>query len=150
MGEEPKEPGGTREWLGIAEACEHLQISEQTMFRWMREGKISYYKVGKSTRFLLEDLNRLVERVVGKPEGEASAARCAVCGNSRLIAGTLSALGEVRFMPQKTKFWVWEDSSVPVSARCCPACGHVQLQADISKLQKLQPADRMPGSPDEQ
>ncbi len=125
--------------MGISEACEYLQISEQTMFRWMREGKISYFKIGKSTRFQVADLDRLVERVVGKPEGEALAQRCAVCGNTRLVTGTLSALGEVAFKPEKTKFWVWEDSSVPVFARCCPACGHVQLQADIGKLQKLQP-----------
>lgn len=135
-------PQGTREWLGITEACEHLQISEQTMFRWMREGKISYYKVGKSTRFLLEDLNRLVERVVGKPEGELLANRCAVCGNTRLVSGTLASMGDVIFKPEKTKFWVWEDSAVAVFARCCPACGHVQLQADIGKLKKLQDDSR--------
>lgn len=140
MNEDQKIPEGaaTQQWLGISEACEYLQISEQTMFRWMREGKISYFKVGKSTRFMLEDLNRLVERVVGKSEGEASANHCAVCGNSRLVAGTLAAMGDVAFKPDKTKFWVWEDSAVPVSARCCASCGHVQLQADISKLKKIQ------------
>lgn len=129
--------GGAPEWLGIAEACEYLQISEQTMFRWMREGKISYYKVGKSTRFKREDLDLLVEKVVSKPVGEIMAGRCAVCGNSRMITGTLAALGNVAFRPEKTRFWVWEDSSVPVFARCCAVCGHVQLQADIGKLKKI-------------
>lgn len=130
-------PAATGRWLSITEACEYLQISEQTMFRWMREGKISYFKVGKSTRFRESDLDQLVERVVGRPEGEAKAERCAVCGHTRMVEGTLVALGNVAFKPEKTKFWVWEDSAVPVFARCCTACGHVQLQADIGKLKKL-------------
>lgn len=126
-----------KKWLNITEACEYLQISEQTMFRWMREGKVSYYKVGKSTRFKIDDLDMAIEKVVGKTEGEIMSERCGVCGNSRMIEGTLASLGNVTFKPTKTKFWVWEDSSVPVFARCCPSCGHVQLHADITKLKKI-------------
>lgn len=134
---EEKVNNDNKGWLSITEACEYLQISEQTMFRWMRDGRISYYKVGKSTRFRRDDLDMAVEKVVGKSEGEVMAERCGVCGNSRLVEGTLASLGDVVFRPEKTKFWVWEDSSVPVYAKCCASCGHVQLHADLKKLHKV-------------
>jgi excisionase family DNA binding protein len=124
-------------WLSIPEACDYLKISEQTLFRWMRTGKVSFYKVGKSTRFKKEILDLAVEKVVGKPEGEVLSERCAVCGHSRLIEGKVTSTGNIYFKPAKTKFLVWSDSTVQVRARCCPACGHIQMRADTAKLNRL-------------
>ena len=47
----PKKPN----WFGIKEAAEYLDIGEPTLYRWMREGQITFRKVGDSTRFLLQD-----------------------------------------------------------------------------------------------
>ena len=82
-------------WLTMPEACDYLKVSEQTLFRWMRTGKVSFYKVGKSTRFKKEILDLAVEKVVGRPEGEVLSERCAVCGHSRLIEGKVTSTGNI-------------------------------------------------------
>ncbi|MHC4871316.1 MAG: helix-turn-helix domain-containing protein [Planctomycetota bacterium] len=129
--------GSSDDWLTVKGACEYLKISEQTIFRWMKAGKVTYYKVGNSTRFKMSDLDMVVEKVVGQKEGEILSARCAVCGHGRLVEGKVSSTGNMYFTPLKTKFWVWAESTVPTAAKCCPSCGHIQLMADTSKLNKL-------------
>ena len=128
---------GKKKWLNITEACAYLEISEQTMFRWMRDGKITYYKVGKSTRFKEEDLDRAIEKVPGKEDKNKSGSpRCASCGSENLIKGRLSSLGEVIFKPEKNRFKVWKDSTVKITAWCCSDCGHIQLLADLAEKEK--------------
>ena len=48
------------DWFTIKEAADYLQIGEPTLYRWMRDGKITFRKVGDSTRFLQEDLDAVV------------------------------------------------------------------------------------------
>ena len=48
-------------WYSIKEAAEYLEIGEPTLYRWMRDRKITFRKVGDSTRFLQEDLDAVVE-----------------------------------------------------------------------------------------
>ncbi len=120
----------TPKWLTITEACKYLEISEQTMFRWMRSGKITYYKVGKSTRFKEEDLDKAVDRVASKSFVPEDPDTCHICGNPEMISGTLSALGELVFKPEKSKFSIWKDSSISVSALCCTKCGNITLKAN--------------------
>ena len=38
-------PAIKRHWYSIKEAAEYLDVGEPTLFRWMREGKITYRKV---------------------------------------------------------------------------------------------------------
>jgi excisionase family DNA binding protein len=38
-------------WFSIKEAAEYLDVGEPTLFRWMRDGKITYRKVGDSGSF---------------------------------------------------------------------------------------------------
>ena len=122
------------EWLTIAEACKYLEISEQTMFRWMRSGKITYYKVGKSTRFKKEDLDKAIERVASKSFIPEDPTICHICGNTELISGSLSALGEIVFKPEKSKFSIWKDSSISVKALCCTKCGNITLQGQLEDI----------------
>ncbi len=124
------------DWLTISEACKYLQISEQTMFRWMRSGKITYYKVGKSTRFKESDLNKAVERVASRSTIPDDINTCKACGNDDLISGSLSALGELVFKPEDKKFSVWKDTSVGVTALCCSKCGTITLRANVDDLEK--------------
>ena len=48
-------------WFSIKEAAEYLDIGEPTIYRWMREGQITYRKVGDSTRFWQEDLDAVAD-----------------------------------------------------------------------------------------
>ena len=128
-----------RRWYSVAEAAEYLGISEPTIFRWMREGTLSFYKVGGSTRFDKESLDAVIEKSTGSKEAESAAGRCASCGHSILIEGRLRGAGNLYFKPDKTKFWVLEESLIETRARVCPACGYIQLHADAAKLRKLMP-----------
>jgi excisionase family DNA binding protein len=140
MAKRKKEIEGTPEdrgWYSIQEAAEYLGISQPTVFRWMKQGVLSFYKVGGSTRFNTEGLDAVIEKTTGRKEAEASAGRCASCGNSVLVDGKLQGTGNLYFRPQKTKFWVFAEALVPTRCRVCTACGYIQIHADTSKLKRL-------------
>ena len=130
-----------KRWFSVKEAAEYLGISQPTVFRWMKDGVISFYKVGGSTRFSQESLDALVEKTTGSKEAEAAAGQCAACGHSVLLDGRVQGAGRLYFKPEKTRFWTFEESLVPLRARSCAACGYVQLHADTAKLNRLSPED---------
>jgi len=130
-----------RRWYSVGEAAGYLGVSEPTIFRWMKDGFLSFYKVGNATRFSQEGLNAVIEKTTGRKEAEAAAGRCAACGHSVLLDGRIQGAGKLYFRPKKTKFWVFEESLVPTTARVCAACGYVQLHADTSKLSRLRPEE---------
>lgn len=127
----------TESWLTIKEAADYLGVSEPTIFRWMRDGALSFFKVGGATRFRRENLDMVARKVTGKQEGKQKSMRCAVCGHGFLLSGDVRSTGKIYFMPRKTKFFVFSESVVNVAALACPACGHVQMVADTEKLAKL-------------
>jgi len=132
----------------VSEAAEYLGVSEPTIFRWMREGRLSFLKIGGSTRFTQEGLDALIEKTTGSAEAAAAAGRCAACGHSTLVEGNVQGTGRLYFRPGKTRFWVFAEGLVPVRARVCTACGHIQLHADTSKLERLLPrTPEMPETP---
>jgi excisionase family DNA binding protein len=140
-----------KRWFTVPEAAEYLGVSEPTIFRWMKDGQLSFYKIGGSTRFTREGLDAVIEKTTGAKEAEAAAGRCAVCGHGVLVEGRLRGAGRLYFQPDKTKFWTFHESMVPTRARVCAACGAMQLRADTSKLRSLLPkdAERGEGEPDE-
>ena len=121
-------------WMTIKQAAEYLGVSEPTIFRWMREGAVSFFKLGGSTRFKRENLDMVARKVTGKEEGEQRAQHCSVCGHSFRLDGEVRSTDTIYFMPGKTKFFVFSDSMVEVGARACPACGHIDMFADTEKL----------------
>lgn len=127
-------------WFTVAEAAAYLGVSEPTIFRWMRDKALSFYKVGGSTRFSREGLDALIEKTTGRKEAEAAAGRCASCGHGVLIDGRLQGAGRLYFRPAKTKFWTFAEPMVETRARVCVACGYVQVHADTAKLGRLKPA----------
>ena len=129
-------------WYSIREAAGYLGVSEPTIYRWMKDGLLSFYKVGGSTRFSQEGLDALVEKTTGLKEAEAAAGRCASCGHGILVDGRLQGTGRLYFKPEKTRFWVFAESMVNVRAKVCAACGFLQLHADPEKLKKLKPERR--------
>jgi excisionase family DNA binding protein len=130
-------PAAAKDWLTVKEAAGHLGVSEATIFRMMRSGDLSFFKVGTSTRFRKEILDLAVQKVTSKAEAASSARRCAACGHGFLVPGTVRSTGLIYFQPEKTKFWVFSDSMAEVKAHACPVCGHVQMFTDTAKLQKL-------------
>ena len=84
-------------WFTIRDAANYLQIGEPTIYRWMRDGKITFRKIGDSTRFLQEDLDAVV---VVHPSGKAgnNALKCSACGSTRV---TLQSSGKARKNPRK-------------------------------------------------
>lgn len=45
----------------IEDVCELLQVSKITIYRWIKSGKITAYKVGKSYLFKISDVHKLIE-----------------------------------------------------------------------------------------
>ncbi|HQE81474.1 MAG TPA: helix-turn-helix domain-containing protein [Candidatus Hydrogenedentes bacterium] len=127
------------EWFSIPEAAEYLGVSRPTLFRWMKKGLVSFYKIGGSTRFSKEGLDAVIEKTTGQKEAEAAAGRCAACGHSLLVEGRVQGTGRLYFKPDKTKFWTLAESMVPVRGKVCPACGFIQLFADVGTLRRLSP-----------
>ena len=137
---EAAQDGKTDEqWLTIKEASKYLKVSDQTIFRWMRSGKLSFFKFGNATRFRRSNLDMLAEKVTGDAEGDLAAARCVSCGNSRLIDGVIRSTGRIYFQPDRTRFFLLMDSWTRIRAKTCPVCGHIQLFADTEKLSRLVP-----------
>ena len=103
----------------------------------MREGRITYRKVGDSTRFVQEDLDALVEV---HPSGRDTARTrefCPACHHDELIEGQVRSTGLLYFHPKHTRFWTLQDSNVPVLARMCTRCGMVTQFGDVDKLKAL-------------
>ena len=102
--ETTENPGKTK-WFSIAQAADYLDVGEPTLYRWMREGKLTYRKVGDSTRFWQEDLDSVME--VFQSQKDATKARevCPVCRHDEMVPGSIRSTGLNYFVPLKTKFW---------------------------------------------
>jgi excisionase family DNA binding protein len=131
-----------KDWFSIQEACAYLTISEPTLFRWMKAGKISYFKVGNSTRFKKENLDMVAEKKVSDAEGAISTYKCAVCGNTGLVPGRIRSTGKIYFQPGKSKFFTLREALVNMEAMACTVCGHIQLRADTESLGKIIPEEK--------
>jgi excisionase family DNA binding protein len=140
------ETGQAEQWLTIKEASRYLKVSQQTIFRWMRSGKLSFFKIGNATRFRRSNLDMLAEKITGEAEGEHASAKCVSCGHSHLIDGVIRSTGRIYFQPSRTRFFLLMDSWTRVRARTCPVCGHIQLFADTEKLGRLLPTENGNGS----
>ena len=137
-----QEQGEAKRWFTIQEAARYLEVSEPTLFRWMRDGSLTFYKVGGSTRFSQEGLDAVVRKSTGRTEAEANADRCVACGHDGLIAGRIRSSGRIYFHMTRTRFWSLRESLVGTNAKACPACGYIQLRADPEKLRDLMPRSK--------
>ncbi len=128
-------------WFSIKEAAEYLGVKEPTIYRWMREGLITYRKVGDSTRFWQEDLDAVM-RVYPTPEDASKVQEfCPVCHNNELVEGRVQSTGTNHFYPEKTKFWTFRSSNIPTRARLCARCGAITWFGDTAKLNALKLAE---------
>jgi len=112
-------------------------VCEPTLYRWMREGKMTYRKVGDSTRFWQEDLDSVMEIFPSDKDLDKAKEFCPVCRNTELVEGRVRGAGLVYFVPNKTKFWTLKDSFVGTTTRMCTRCGAISWFGDTKKLAKL-------------
>ena len=49
-----------QEWLTTEEAAQYLRVSEATLRNMASNGRIPYYKLGRSNRYLRSELKRLL------------------------------------------------------------------------------------------
>lgn len=61
-------------WLTVEQIAAHLQVSKETIYRWLEREKIPAHKVGKQWRFLKTEVDEWVLR------GEATE-------NQRMLSG---------------------------------------------------------------
>ena len=145
---EPNDSTATKpKWFSIREAAEYLDVGEPTLYRWMRDGKITYRKVGDSTRFLQQDLDSVMQVFHSDRDLDKTREVCPVCRNSELVTGKVRGAGLVYFVPKKTRFWTLKDSFVDTEARMCTRCGYISWFGDAAKLAKLRlakPQDEKP------
>jgi excisionase family DNA binding protein len=129
--------GRWKQWYTVREAAEYLGVSQPTIFRWMRDGLLSFFKVGGATRFSQEGLDAVIEKTTGLKEAQSVAGRCVACGHGVLVEGRLQGAGKLYFRPSKSSFWVLSEAMVPTKARVCTACGYLQTYVDAEKLKRL-------------
>ena len=126
-----------KKWYSIRDAAEYLDVGEPTLYRWMREGKITYRKVGDSTRFWQEDLDSVMQVYHSEKDLDKAREVCPVCRHTELVEGKVRGAGLVYFVPKKTKFWTLKDSFVDTKAWMCSRCGAIAWFGDTDKLAKL-------------
>ena len=143
-------------WYSIREAAEYLDVGEPTLYRWMRDGKITFRKVGDSTRFWQEDLDSVMQVFHSAKDLDQVREVCPICRHNELVEGKVRGAGLVYFVPKRTKFWTLKDSFVETTAQMCTRCGAITWFGNTSKLSKLRAEspqksekqlDRQPTSP---
>jgi len=131
------EPVKPAKWYSIPQAAEYLDVGEPTLYRWMRDGKITYRKVGDSTRFWQEDLDAVMQIFRSEKDLDKARAVCPYCHGGDLVEGKVRGTGLVYFVPKKTRFWTLKDSFVATTARMCMRCGAICWFGDTTKLNEL-------------
>ena len=48
------------EYVTLKEAADHLRVSLRSIYRWLNQGKLKYFRAGRSTRILLSELDRFI------------------------------------------------------------------------------------------
>jgi excisionase family DNA binding protein len=126
-----------RKWFSIGEAAAYLDVGEPTLYRWMRDGKITFRKVGDSTRFWQEDLDSVMEVFHSEKDVSKATAICPLCRHDELVEGHVQATGRNYFVPKKAKFWTLKMGMLLTTAKMCARCGVVVWFADATKLGEL-------------
>lgn len=124
-------------WYSIQEAAAYLEVTEPTLYRWMRDKKITYRKVGDSTRFWREDLDAVMQVFHSERNVEDARTVCPICHSNEMVEGTYSSTGLNYFQPKKTKFWTLKASNIASTAYMCRRCGAITLFGDTKKLNSL-------------
>ena len=61
---------GKHKLIGIQQAAKYSGLKVSTLYQWVSEKKIPYYKLGRLVKFDLNDLDRFIEKSKVKPVKE--------------------------------------------------------------------------------
>lgn len=50
-------------WMGTREACERLGVTLRTLYRFIDEGQLPAYKMGRVIRLQASDVDKFIERM---------------------------------------------------------------------------------------
>jgi excisionase family DNA binding protein len=124
-------------WYSIKEAAEYLDVGEPTLYRWMRDGQITFRKVGDSTRFWKEDLDAVMQVFRSERDAEKARMICPYCHHDEMVEGRAQSTGVLYFRPVKTKFWTLKEANVETRAYMCARCGGITWFGEVEKLHQL-------------
>lgn len=144
-----KEPDDQPRWYSIKEAAQYLDVGEPTLYRWMRDGRITFRKVGDSTRFWKEDLDAVMQVHPSARDADKVQRFCPVCHHDELVEGRVQSTGMNYFRPEKTKFWTLKSGDIETKAYMCLRCGAVSWFGDTGQLKKLRGESIAAESPEE-
>jgi excisionase family DNA binding protein len=130
-------PNDGPQWYTIKDAAAYLDVGEPTIYRWMRDGRITFRKIGDSTRFLQQDLDALVQVHPSERDVDAVRQICPSCHFDELIQGRVQGTGRVYFTPENTSFWSFRTNNVETRASMCPRCGVITWFGDTEELERL-------------
>lgn len=51
------------QWMGTREACERLGVTLRTLYRFIDEGQLPAYKMGRVIRLQAQDIDGFIERM---------------------------------------------------------------------------------------
>lgn len=54
--------GQPQMWFTVEQIATHLQISKESIYRWLEKGRIPAHRVGKQWRFLITEVDDWVKR----------------------------------------------------------------------------------------
>lgn len=54
--------GQPQMWFTVEQIAAHLQVSKETIYRWLEKGRIPAHRVGKQWRFLATEVDEWVKR----------------------------------------------------------------------------------------
>jgi excisionase family DNA binding protein len=54
-------------WIGTREACERLGVTLRTLYRFIDEGQLAAYKMGRVIRLQVADVDSFIERMRIQP-----------------------------------------------------------------------------------
>jgi excisionase family DNA binding protein len=57
--------------LGVEDLAKFFGVSDQTIWRWCKSGKIPAFKIGSQWKVRQSDLNRIINQKLNKPTGES-------------------------------------------------------------------------------
>lgn len=123
-------------WFTIRDAAKYLQVGEPTVYRWMRDGKITFRKIGDSTRFLQEDLDAVIV-VHSSSVRPTQKELCPSCGSQKLTHGKCQSTGALYFIPEESKFWTLKTSTIPLRSQMCSQCGHILFRGNTKHLNEI-------------
>lgn len=133
---ENEEISGKARWYSIKEAAEYLDVGEPTLYRWMKDGKITFRKVGDSTRFWQEDLDTVMQVFYSAKDVEKAREVCPLCRHDELIEGKMQSTGLNYFRAKQTKFWTLKPE-IATTAKMCARCGFIIWYGDVARLASL-------------